>query len=393
MNFTKIADYDTAIPGGTGNFTSFGELSAALSGSTVAFRGSVSGEQNGIYTGTGSGALAVVADLNSGVPGGTGNFTGFGSSIFISGSTVAFWGYDPDSRDGMYTANGTLTVVADEDTAIPGGTGNFTGMGEFAALSGNTMAFHGNGSGGQHGIYTGNGALTAVADLTTTVPGGTGNFTILVEPVISGGTVVFAGYGSDGENGIYTGNGALAAVADLSTAIPGGTGNFTGLSDPVISGSTVVFHGNGAGGQSGVYSDDGTLSLIADRNTAIPGGSGDFTYFEYISVSGSTVAFESAGSDNQQGIYLYLGGTLYDLIDANDMLDGKNLMDIDLFVAGLDGNSLAFTVHYLDSSMAIYRADFSLAAVPEPSVVSLLFGGGLLVWRLGQVKRKSLPAR
>jgi hypothetical protein len=98
----------------------------------------------------------------------------------------------------------TFTKIADTDTAVPGGTGNFTGFFN-PSISNGTVTFYGaNSSGGRSGIYIGNGTLGVVADLTTAIPGGTGNFTSFgTAPSIFNGSVAFFGRGSNGQQGIY----------------------------------------------------------------------------------------------------------------------------------------------------------------------------------------------
>ena len=70
--------------------------------------------------------------------------------------------------------------------------------------------------------------IIVIADKNTAIPGGSGNFTSFYHPSLDGGNVAFQGTGS-GQSGIYTDIGGLGVVADLNTAIPGGSGNFTEL--------------------------------------------------------------------------------------------------------------------------------------------------------------------
>jgi hypothetical protein len=121
FTFTRIADTTTAIPGGTDNFTFF-EGRPSVSGTTVVFGGSGSGGQNGVYVGTAGGPLTRVADTTTSIPGGTGTFTTVGSPA-ISGTTLAFSGSRSDGQSGIYAGTaGSLGVVANTGTSIPGGT-------------------------------------------------------------------------------------------------------------------------------------------------------------------------------------------------------------------------------------------------------------------------------
>ena len=234
----------------------------------------------------------------------------------LSGGNVAFRavGFDPSGgvlQHGIYLFDGsTLSRVADLNTAIPNGTGTFTGSFRDPVLSGDKVAI---GSSQQDGIYLFDGStLSRVADPNTAIPNGTGTFTgfdpVFGGPVLSGDNVAFVGFGSFGsfeQPGIYLFDGStLSRVADPNTAIPNGTGTFTSLGDLALSGDTVAFGGSG-GDQSGIYLFDGsTLSRVADASTGIPNGTGTFEGFGRPVLSGDAVAFRGVGSSGQLGIYL-----------------------------------------------------------------------------------------
>jgi hypothetical protein len=152
-----------------------------------------------------------------------------------------------------------LSKVVDLNTPIPGGSGNFTVFSYSFPLpymvSGGNVAFQAGGGSGQYGIYIFNGTtVTRVADYNSPIPGGSGNFIVLLSgnPVISDNNVAFWGGGS-AQDGIYLFHGTtLSKVADTNTPTPGGSGNFTGFFDPVIDDGKVVFRATGAG-QNGFY--------------------------------------------------------------------------------------------------------------------------------------------
>jgi hypothetical protein len=382
VTFTKVADSGTAIPGGSGSFTSF--TAPSISGSTVAFLGGGASSQNGVYSGLASGgSVGVVADLNTAIPSGTGNFTALGSPA-VSGSTVAFVGVGNSNQQGIYAgsaAGGSLTLVVNHSSAIPNGSGTFVNI-VSPSISGSTIAFLASGS-DQQGIYTGSasgGSLARVADLNTAVPGGTGNFNLFgnTVPSISGSTVAFLGGWSTNQQGVYTGSasgGSVSRVADFSTAIPGGSGNFTAFagSAPVISGSTVAFRGAAGTTQLGIYTGSasgGSLARVVDLNTPVPGGTSNFSNVGAPAISGSTIAFIGSGTTaSQSGIYYELntGGPLFKLITVNDALDGKTVSGLSLGQFAVDGTSVTFSVNFTDGSKGVYVAQ--ITPVPEPSCV------------------------
>ena len=92
-----------------------------------------------------------------------------------------------------------------------------------------------------------------------------------------------------------------------------------------------MFFGEGSNNQRGLYlSTDGVLSIVADTNTLIPNGTGNFSDFDSVgSLNGGNVAFLGYGSGDQVGIYLYTAGMLDKIIDANNILDGKEIVDLE----------------------------------------------------------------
>lgn len=380
----RVAGFSTAIPGGTGSFLSLPRAPGYSSSGQAAFYGAGSGGQQGIYRAGTSGPPITIADLNTTIPGGTGNFTSFIPSDptipSIDGDNVAFFGAGSGGQQGIYVMqNGPPIRIADIATAIPGGTGNFTtftraGSSPNPIISGNKVAFFGAGSGGQQGVYVLdyvalNGPPIKIADTATAIPGGTGNFTAIpVDPYISGDNVAFLGIGSAGQQGIYRAgnNGPPIKIADLNTAIPSGAGNFTSFipGDPIapaINGTSVAFFGAGSGGQQGIYvMGHGPPIRIADTATVIPGGTGNFTTFVDVSLSVTDVVFLGLGANGQQGIYDMTGGSLVKVIDLTDILDGRSITGLQFSRTGLVGDPVAFQANFADGSQGIYTT----AAVP-----------------------------
>ena len=398
--FTPVAGTSTPIPGGTGTFESF-PANPSLSAGNVAFVGTGSDGQQGVYSMVAiTGSPIRVADLNTPIPDGTGNFTGFipGNPVIpsdpcISGDNVAFWAKGADNQEGiyLYPTDPFLPVakVVDRNTAIPEGTGNFASLvppnpiaPASPAMSGDAVVFRGFGSSGQQGVYRmANGPPIKIADLNTLVPGGVSNFADFSgSPFISGDYISFIGLGGggpEGMQGVYLlGVDGLSTVADLTTPIPGGTHNFIGFipGNPVIppaspsnSQSNVAFIGFGLDGQQGVYSMiNGSLASVADLNTPIPGGTGNFTGFvpgnpvvpADPSISGDTVAFVGFGSGGQKGIYLN-SAFFFKVAAVGDTLDGKTVSDLRFGRSGLgDAHSISFGADFTDGSQGVYKASF-----------------------------------
>jgi len=320
--YSVIADQNTPIPMGIGNFIAF-ESPVSLGGGNVAFTALGSSGQRGIYTFM-NGTLSKVVDNNTPIPMGSENFEGFGTAKSLGGGDLAFIGFDSLMQEGIYTyIGGTLTKVADTNTAIPMGNGNFSEFLGFASLGGGDVSIRVTGGFDQEGIYTYiDGVLSMVADRNTAVPMGLGNFTTLDVPIPLGGEDL-AFFGVDGirGGGIYAViGGTLSVVADISTPIPMGSGNFSGFGGLISIGGGLVFRGGGSTGQNGIYAFiDGTLSVIADINTQIPMGSGNFTNFfdPIIHLRSGDVAFLGFDSSGQIGIYAFISGTLSAIVDTD----------------------------------------------------------------------------
>jgi len=378
FDYVKIADTTMAIPNGTGDFGSF--TSPANTGSNVVFYGRA-GLQQGIYSSAG-GVLTIIADTNTPAHGGQpGRFLTEFDTPSARGTGVAFYGNSFSGPAIYRSSGGVLEVIADIETPVPGGTGNFGSFLAAVSASGGLVGFRGNNFAGG-GNYVGDGSiLTRVVDFTTPIPSGTGTFTGIIPPSVDGNTVVFRGLGSGSQQGIYKdSSGNLSRVADTNTAIPSGTGRFTAFSDPTAQGGRMAFQGSGANGQSGIYlATNGTIFRVANTSTVIPAGSGTFSALGSPSLDGADVAFVGThSSSSQQGIYLYTGlnGTLHKVVNESTVLDGRTISFLRIGPEGLSGSSIAFYAIFTDGTVGLWKAvlptpfqpALRIEAVPPASV-------------------------
>jgi len=228
----------------------------ALSGNHVVFEGGGGFGQLGIYLFDGA-TLSRVADTNTPIPAGSGNFVGF---IFggpmVSGDNVTFKGLGSGFDLGIYLFDGTtLSKVADTRTPIPGGTEDFRDFG-LPVISGGNVAFLGIADGRPIGLYLFDGTtLRNVADTASAVPDGTGTFTDFFAPAMSDRNLAFVGrdIAGDGSIEFFNGN-TLSVVANTNTPIPGGTGHFVAVAGaPALSEGNVAFAARGSGMEDGIY--------------------------------------------------------------------------------------------------------------------------------------------
>jgi Tol biopolymer transport system component len=352
FQFTRLVDSDTPIPGGSGNFIGLGAPS--LVGNDLAFEGYGPDGQRGFYSLI-NGTLQVVADLNTPRPGGSGNFGGFLSGQSFDGQHTAFRSFSGIGVDGVYAQiDGTLVTIAD--------TNDFEFFFSEPSIDDGTVSFRGR-TGTHDGIYVGNSApFTVIADSSTAIPGGTGNFSFLTDNAYDGSQVVFVGTGF-GQQGVYLGDGtSVVAVADKTTLIPGAGGvAFQGFQRPVVENGLVAFEGSGPDTRGIYTAQGGTVSVVADTNTIIPDGPGNFEGLFGPSLDGGhlvflgSVSFKGFGN-NFTGLYTTRTGGLARVIDVADALDGRAIESLSHSREGLSGNALAFTVYHSDGSSAIYLA-------------------------------------
>jgi len=371
--FAKVADSATAVPGDGAAFgNSFGVPS--VDGDAIVFSAGFSASL-GIYSDAG-GSLHVVAASGDAVPGGTGGFVSLDPQHFEDG-VVPFRGTGSDGELGIYSVpalSGGVTRVADLTTPIPDGAGNFTQFGGAPDYSDGEIVFRSN----LEGVYRGApGNLSVVADTSTPIPGGSGNFSIFSVATISAGQVVFLGDG-----GVYsTSDAGLVPIATTATAIPDGVGTFTGVGFPVVSDGNILLGGSGTLNQRGLYlgANEAALSVIADVFTEAPDGVGNFTSFGFnYAIDGDAVVFTATDGAQVLALYTNLGGVLARVIGEGDELDGKTVTNVQIGLDAISGNRIAFLASFADGSSGVFTA-----TIPEPSPLALLAAGlaALAWWR------------
>ena len=264
-----------------------------------------------------------------------------------------------------------------------------------------------------------NSALTKIVETGDLVPDGSGggfsSFNLGNATLdIDGNDAVFTGRRVNAgvsEEGVYTSiGGALNLVADTGNALlnglvtdPDRALTFTDVTTAIDDGK-VAFIAKDRNTNVGAVITEGIavaadlgngLELLASRNTEIPDIGGFFTSFGEAALSGETVAFLGEGSAGYQGIFAEIGGSLVNLVDTMDMLDGKAIAELRFDSEGLDGSRFAFTAVFEDGTQSVYSADFTLAAVSEPSTLALLTAGLVLLrWRQCAVRgRRACSAR
>ncbi len=177
------------------------------------------------------GSITKIATRGDPIPGSASTFRNFDHSNlpFAEGGKVVFAG-EGSGAAGVYEwSGGGLTKVVDSSTPAPqGGTlGSFFNQ-SCVVKHGADYAFV-TGSSNTHLYKIANGQLSLVASNQTPVPGGTGNFFNFHSPTLRDGKVVFLGWRSNQfspplEYGIYTDlGGTVEPIVDVRTDFGGRT--------------------------------------------------------------------------------------------------------------------------------------------------------------------------
>lgn len=370
--FTLIADSDTAIPSGSGNFTVL--EAPVVSEVAVGFSAAGTG-QEGVYRWV-NGVLVSVADTESPIPGGTGTFRNLwniGDTPSIDGLAVAFRGVGPGPspspfrvfQEGLYYIDECgLRLVVDQRTPNPSDPPFAFDAFFNPRLRDGQIAFYGFGI-VPDGVYVWDGGgVVTIADGDTAIPEGVGNFTEVQEPVFDGSTVVFWAGGGGHVNGhrerpgiyAFTAGGPIR-VADNTTPVPGDGNPFKGFGQrPAVDGDVIAFTGVNDSVQ-GLYVyniSDQTLEVVADTQTIAPGTTTNFWSFLEISVSGGRVAFMGQSTPaGPRDFFVAELGVVRPVFVGTPNLDGRVVFGADFTQEGFRGTKFGLLGNYLASSMPI----------------------------------------
>lgn len=370
-----LADNTTPVPGGTGTFSTFGAPSFA--GGHVVF---IANNRDGVYTNA-TGPFTLVANRNTSRPGG-GTFAGGFDVVSFDGGTPTFVAGDGVTGRGVYAgAAPGIDRIADTTTAIPGGGGQnfsiFGADGGMMARSASSVSFLGSsapgGPAGLGGVYLWNsGGLSRVVDTSTPMPGTAGNFAGFGQAAISGQNALFVGSSAGAATaGIYSSplaGGPIATLADFTTPMPGGVGNFKFFNALSPDGDNLAFLGSGAGQVGGVYARiNSSLLRIADTNTPSPEGD-LFSSFGFCALSGNTVVFAGQHATGFFGLYAWRDGIITKIVSPGETINGHVVTNAFVSPEGLEGNTVAFELRYTTGETALYTA----TTIPAPASLTLL---------------------
>ena len=230
--FTSVANAISVIPDYGGSFVNSSYSSPSADGGRVAFWAlSSSGSRAGIYLTTPTGLRAVANNFTT-IPGRAGTFPGgFSPNPYLDAGDVVFAAQMRPSgpTEGIFKTTsagaGPLETVVDYTVTVPGSPEQFSTM-ALPVMSGGHVSFWGRTGSFKSGIYTTvGGSIQVVADQKTAIPGATGNFIDFdnnYSLAMKGDRVVFLGFGDNSLEGIYLWEaGTLRKLVDSNDVIDG----------------------------------------------------------------------------------------------------------------------------------------------------------------------------
>ncbi|NBV23998.1 MAG: hypothetical protein EBS05_19030 [Proteobacteria bacterium] len=241
---SRVVDTSFAVPGGTGNFTNV--YSLIDSGGLSAFGGQDRALKYGVYTYDGV-TITTIANTNTVLPGTSAklNFTDY---VINNNASLAFSAYRSDNASAIYSyAAGALHLIADTNTTVPGTAFKFLSLQSPPNINGNMVTFVGYyNSYSAAGIYGANAdgtGLTRLVDTTMTAPGGIGQFAQFYNGfTYLDGTLYFAARTSPGfPSGIYSvTGGTIAKVLAAGDVLDGKTVKSASYDSPGFGGGTMA---------------------------------------------------------------------------------------------------------------------------------------------------------
>ncbi|MBI1314193.1 S8 family serine peptidase [bacterium] len=170
---------------------------------------------------------------------------------------------------------------------------------------------------------------------------------------VSGTDAVFHASNTDGTEAVYLAEGGQGTtrLADMSMSIPGGTGTFTGFGSlagggdapsVALDGPNVVLIGQGQGGQIGLYAViDGTLRTIVDTHSDFGGKTLTDLAIGHQAISGNRIVFRAVFDDGTESIDL--ADLLAEPVATVTVLAGETVSDVDFGASAQPGTILGIS--------------------------------------------------
>ena len=281
---------------------------------------------------TGEGDTNIKLDGDNHLTGGNGIYSNSSGNLTISGDeNDSLTAQGGDSRNGIYSVSGDVTISGGTVTATGGNSTGSDGSGGYGIFSTNTTTISGGTvtatggdstgsySSGGSGIYSSDVAISGGSTVTAnggsgTISGGNGICSSNSSVAISGGTVTAkggsgedGGYGITSNGGVTVSGGTVNAKGGNGGSLVGGYGIRSGGGLTVSDGTVTAKGGNGDSkdGYGGDGIRSGGVVTISGNTVNAAGGYGGkvggygICSFDRVAISGGTV--EAAGGNGSTG--------------------------------------------------------------------------------------------
>ena len=377
-------------PGG-GNFQ-FDNPFPVVRRGVVAFRGEGADLRvnTGLYTSRLGQPVQRVVDEASPVPTLGGTFQYARQPHWLESGELIFFGLSTTGDSGLFSyANGASSLLAGPETPRPQGGIGLQGFGiievrgeSVVFLAAEVEDFN------RFGLYRlDENGLALVASTDTDVPDDGTRFSAFNRPAIGNEIVAFRGWNSSSprQRGIYSYEaGALSTIADFSTSVPGTSSTFIDLGSEVdVRDGSVLFSGtylNGTFPHVGLFEwQNGATRAVVDGLTPIGPGGERFVSISRVHAVGEVVVL-FARTTFRQGLFLVENGVVSPIVTLGDVLDGREITRIrhDFDGANLALALLSTSFSTSDTVAGIYLLPIGAQPVPGLSGLSVLLMSVLL---------------
>ena len=359
FDLSKIAYTSMTAPGQAATFRSFG--TPLTHSGAVVFYATNNPDGSGIYMHV-SGTNAMIADNNTAVPGGGGNFKGFDPGAYcIENGRVAFVGYFGTTNEGLFVwNNGVLTRVAATGETIPGSSRTYTIFGQPDFDSGDIVAFVGSTNNYRGAYRFSGGNAVKLFDRTDLYPGTSSNLFFSSQLSAENGKVAF--WASDGvaasRNAILIyANGSYGLHVSTNDIAPGLEQKFKDFNSPPDLEFGQIGIVASLQAPKGIYLrnvDGGPITRVVDT-TVTPPGNNALSGFTTLAIAGTNRAFVLANG-NIQGIYLWDNGAIMRVVDTTSKFAQKSVASFgyDMGPGSYADGVLTFKARHFGTDQTIY---------------------------------------
>jgi hypothetical protein len=381
LELVRVVDSTAQIPGEKDTFYLDNFRPSSCTFGVVFVGHNEVGERSGLYLASG-GVISTLVNEVTVVQGGT--FENIRSPSCDQGRIAFSATSSLNGQSGVYEwLGGAVRVIADFSTSLPGTSHPVAGLGS-PSVSGSTTSFQGlEAVVSVESLFVAVGdSFREIADTQLVLPGQkTPSYSL--QAADNSDEIVFRALFPfpDFASGVYAATETgVRVVADYSTPILDRPGVYLrGFGVPRTSGDKTAFAAATTEEGQGIFvaTSEGVRTLIPHL-APLPGG-GALGEVVALDIDGDVLAFSGyALGEFQPRLLLWREGKLEPVVAVGEVFDGQTVMNLNF---SLEHSNLAFWVLFQDSSAAIYSA--SIEGEGQPPAIPSLGVAGLLALATG----------